>query len=67
MTPEERAKSVLHFLDEYLTARERAAEVALYATRPGVRPDLRSQAESARQFLGTALVALVTDVRKVDE
>lgn len=68
MTPEDRAKSVLHFLDEYLSARERAAEVALYATRPGVRPDLASKAESARQFLGTALVALVTDAqRKVDE
>lgn len=67
MTPEDRAKSVLHFLDEYLDARERAREVDLYATRPDVRPDLRVQAEAARQFLGTALVALVTDVRKVDE
>lgn len=67
MTPEDRAKSVLHFLDEYLSARERAAEVALYATRPDVRPDLRHTAETARQFLGMALVAMVTDVRKTDE
>ena len=59
-TPEDRAKSVLHFLDEYLAAREEwmasGDEYNAYRTR-----------ESARQFLGTALVALVTDVRKVDE
>ena len=60
ITPEDRAKSVLHFLDEYLTAREEwmasGDEYNAYRTR-----------EQAREFLGTALVALVMDVRKVDE
>lgn len=67
MTPEERAKSVLHFLDEYLDARDRAVQAALYATRVLETPDLRNKADAARQFLGMALVALVTDVRKLDE
>ena len=62
MTPEDRAKSVLHFLDEYIKA-EREYTYALaafgYASPAKV--------EKARQFLGTALVALVTDGRKVDE
>ena len=57
MTPEDRAKSVLHFLDAYLDARD-----ALLRGRGSLYTS-----ESARQFLGTALVALVTDVRKVDE
>ncbi len=53
MTPEDRAKSVLHFLDEYLIAREEAM-------LPTARILDQRAAESARQFLGTALVALVT-------
>ena len=57
MTPEERAKAVLHFLDMYLDARDAffKGRKSLYAS------------EKAREFLGTALVALVTDGRKVDE
>ena len=59
MTPEERAKSVLHFLDEYLTAREEwmasGDEYNAYRTR-----------EQARQFLGTALVGLVTEAKTED-
>jgi hypothetical protein len=58
MTPEERAKSVLHFLDAYIDARS--------AFMDGNRT-LAYALETARQFLGTALVALVTDARKVDE
>ena len=60
MTPEERAKSVLRFLDEYLVAREELMASNGAHGAWGHR-------EQARQFLGTALVALVTDVRKVDE
>lgn len=58
MTPEDRAKSVLHFLDQYLSVRE------LHLKGNA----LNSEREYARRLLGTALVALVTDAqRKVDE
>ena len=67
MTPEARAQSVLHFLDEYLSARERALEAALYATRALETPELRDRADAARQFLGTALVALVTDTKPQED
>jgi hypothetical protein len=60
MTTEERAKSVLHFLDKYLGAREDCLN-------PYSDENAINQYKSARQFLGTALVALVTDARKVDE
>ena len=58
MTPEERAKAVLHFLDMYMDARMAVmnGKASFYTM------------EGARQFLGTALVALVTDAqRKEDE
>ena len=67
MTPEERAKSVLHFLSEYLVARDMAAQASQYAARSHEMPDLWGKVDAAKQFLGTALVALVTDARKVDE
>jgi len=60
MTPEERAKSVLHFLGEYLDTREQAQ-------LPTARDYDWDRYESAKQFLGTALVALVTEGRKGDE
>ena len=58
MTPEERAKAVLHFLDMYMDARMAVmnGKASFYTM------------EGARQFLGTALVALVTEAqRKTDE
>ncbi len=57
MTPEERAKSVLHFLDMYLDARAALMEgrASLYTM------------ENSRNLLGTALVALVTEARKPDD
>ena len=61
MTPEERAESVLHFLDKYLHVRE------YVLGSPHVTADDMANLNSARQFLGTALVALVTEARKVDE
>jgi hypothetical protein len=60
MTPEERAKGVIFFLREYLNVRDRAM-------LPTARQYDWDQMELAESFLGTALVALVTDARKVDE
>jgi len=56
MTPEERAKSVLHFLDRYLSARENCLDP--YSNETAI-----DKYKSAREFLGTALVALVTEVK----
>ena len=59
-TVEDRAKNFVFFLDEYLVARDQAQHhgTAYYDQK----------AKSSRQFLGMALVALVTDAqRKVDE
>ena len=56
MTPEERAKSVLHFLDAYLTAREE------WIASNDSYDEWRAR-EQARNFLGTALVALVTEAK----
>ena len=58
-TIEDRAKNFVFFLDEYLVARDQAQ---LHGTAY-----YDQKAKSAKQFLGMALVALVTDVRKVDE
>ena len=59
MTPEDRAQSVLRFLKEYLSARETAQYTGQLSDWEGVK--------MAESFLGTALVALVTDGRKIDE
>ena len=55
---EDRAQSVLHFLDDYLAA---LAEV--YRAPEPERDYRLRQADKARQFLGTALVALVTEAK----
>lgn len=57
MTPEERAKSVLHFLDKYLGAREDCLNP--YSDENAIH-----RYKSAREFLGTALVALVTEAQE---
>lgn len=59
MTPEERSQSVLYFLEGYLAARDEAKDSEYRADY--------ERLEIAKAFLGTALVALVTDARKVDE
>ena len=58
-TIEDRAKNFVFFLDEYLVARDQAQHhgTAYYDQK----------AKSSKQFLGMALVALVTEGRKEDE